>query len=292
MSLVTQKVQSSPLKFKALRAARLGHLCSGVAKKPYVRRIFNATITLHPLEHRGESQVRLAFPFDGVVKEHIKQLSTVRWSQTHRCFYMPHSSELTGELMAHCKTAGIWVDATSLPEVLTKDEVGKLLGGLGNLKHRTLLSLVYACGLRIGEALTLRPADLRLAERLLYVRAAKGRKDRRVPLAGKIVELLDQYPTAYPCKEYLFEGQKGGAYSYTSARQVMKRAVTKAGLPVKATLHTLRHSYATHLLQSGTDLRYIQEILGHTSPKTTMLYTHVAANDLKKIRSPFDELEL
>jgi integrase/recombinase XerD len=446
LSLVTQKVQSSPLKFKALRAARLGHLCSGVAKKPYVRRMFNATITLHPLEHRGESQVRLAFPFDGVVKEHIKQLSTVRWSQTHRCFYMPHSSELTGELMEHCKTAGIWVDATSLrntsgagravsrnviapissntlgqteqeepstkillppkkvkasttypklppavlsrittfrqfleqrryassstktylalvrqffathpgrnwndftksdleaynhqafivtgksysaqnqfinaiklfyqvhkipgiipadierprksttlPEVLTKDEVGKLLGGLGNLKHRTLLSLVYACGLRIGEALTLRPADLRLAERLLYVRAAKGRKDRRVPLAGKIVELLDQYQTAYPCKEYLFEGQKGGAYSYTSARQVMKRAVTKAGLPVKATLHTLRHSYATHLLQSGTYLRYIQEILGRTSPKTTMLYTHVAANDLKKIRSSFDELEL
>jgi integrase/recombinase XerD len=254
--------------------------------------MFNATITLHPLERRGESQVRLAFPFDGVVKEHINQLSTVRWSQTHRCFYMPHSSELTGELMEHCKTAGIWVDATSLPEVLTKDEVGKLLGGLGNLKHRTLLSLVYACGLRIGEALTLRPADLRLAERLLYVRAAKGRKDRRVPLAGKIVELLDQYQTAYPCKEYLFEGQKGGAYSYTSARQVMKRAVTKAGLPVKATLHTLRHSYATHLLQSGTYLRYIQEILGRTSPKTTMLYTHVAANDLKKIRSSFDELEL
>jgi|AntRauTorckE5430_2_1112549.scaffolds.fasta_scaffold01572_3 site-specific recombinase XerD len=251
--------------------------------------MLNAIITSHPLEHRGESQVRLAFPFDGVVKEHIKQLSTVRWSQTHRCFCVPRSSELTGELIAHCKTAGIRVDATSLPEVLTKDEVGKLSDGLGNLKRRTLLSSVHACGLRIGEALTLRPADLRLAERLLYVRAARGRKDRRVPLAGKILELLDQYQTAYPCREYLLEGQKGGACSYTSARQIMKRAVTKTGLSVKA---TLRHSYATHLLQSGTDLRYIQEILGHTSPKTTMLYTHVAANNLKKIRSPFDEREL
>jgi site-specific recombinase XerD len=188
---------------------------------------------------------------------------------------MPHSSELTGELMTHCKTAGIRVDATSLPEVLTKDEVGKSLGGFGNLKRWTLLSLVYACGLRIGEALTLRPADLRLAERLLYVRAARGRKGRRVPLAGKIMELLDQYQMAYPCREYLFEGQKGGAYSYTSTRQVMKRAVTKTGLSVKA---MLRHSYATHLLQSGTDLRYIQEILGHTSPKTTISYTYVAAN--------------
>lgn len=177
-----------------------------------------------------------------------------------------------------------------LPEVLTKEEVGRLLSGVGNLKHRTILSLVYACGLRIGEALALRPADLRLNERLLYVRGAKGHKDRRVPLAGKIVALLEQYQKAYPSQEYLFEGQKGGPYSYTSARKVMKRAVAKAGLPSKVSLHTLRHSYATHLLQSGTDLRYIQEILGHADPKTTMLYTHVAANDLKNIKSPFDEL--
>jgi integrase len=133
--------------------------------------------------------------------------------------------------------------SSELPEVLTKEEVSNLLSGLGNLKHRALLSLVYACGLRIGEALALRLADLRSAERLLYVRAGKGRKDRRVPLAGKIVELLGQYQAAYPSQEYLFEGQKGGAYSYTSARQVMKRAVAKAGLPAKVTLHTLRHSY-------------------------------------------------
>lgn len=179
-----------------------------------------------------------------------------------------------------------------LPEVLTKSEVGQLLGGLGNLKHRALLSLVYACGLRIGEALALVPADLRLEERLLYVRGAKGQKDRRVPLAGKILELISQYQRAYPSRAYLFEGQKGGPYSYASARQVMKRAVIKTGLSEKITLHTLRHSYATHLLQSGTDLRYIQEILGHASPKTTMLYTHVAANDLKNIKSPFDELGL
>ncbi|MEM9835063.1 MAG: tyrosine-type recombinase/integrase [Bacteroidota bacterium] len=179
-----------------------------------------------------------------------------------------------------------------LPEVLTKEEVRQLLSGVGNLKHLTLLSLVYACGLRIGEALALRPADLRLNERLLYVRGAKGRKDRRVPLAGKIVELLQQYQKAYPVKSLLFEGQKGGPYSYTSARKVMRRAVAKAGLSGKVSLHTLRHSYATHLLQSGTDLRYIQEILGHADPKTTMLYTHVAANDLKNIKSPFDELGL
>jgi integrase len=221
--------------------------------------MLNVIIKLHPLEHRGESQVRLAFPFDGVVKEYIKQLSTVRWSQTHRCFYVPHSSELTGELMAHCKTAGIRVDAY---------------------------------GLRIGEAFTLRLADLRLAERLLYVRAAKGRKDRWAPLAGKIVELLDQYQTAYSCKEYLFEGPKGGAYSYTSARQVMKRAVTKAGLLVKATLHTLRHSYATYLLQMVRICATSKKFWGIPVRKLRCCTPTLQANDLKKIRSPFDELEL
>ena len=159
-------------------------------------------------------------------------------------------------------------------------------------KHRTLLSLLYACGLRIGEALALVPADLRLEERILYVRGAEGQKDRRVPLAGKILDIIGQYQRVYPTRDYLFEGQKGGPYSYASARQIMKRAVVKAGLSEKVTLHTLRQGYATHLLQNGTDLRYIQEILGHTSPKTTMLYTHVAANDLKNIKSPFDELGL
>ncbi len=94
----------------------------------------------------------------------------------------------------------------------------------------------------------------------------------------------------YSTKVYLFEGQSGGKYAYRSAQQIMKRAVRATGLREGITLHNLRHSYATHLLQAGTDIRYIQEILGHSSPKTTMLYTHVAIKDLKNIKSPFDEI--
>lgn len=177
-----------------------------------------------------------------------------------------------------------------LPVILSKAEVRAIITATRNLKHKTLLSIVYGCGLRIGEALDLKWTDVSRTEQLIYVKRAKGRKDRRVPLQDTLIRLLEDYYRAYRTRDFIFEGQSGGKYSYRSAQQVLRRSVTRAGIKKPVTLHTLRHSYATHLLEAGVGLRYIQDILGHNSPKTTMLYTHVSGKRLSEIRSPFEDL--
>ena len=181
--------------------------------------------------------------------------------------------------------------AKPLPNVLSMPEVKLLLEAPVNLKHRAMLSLIYACGLRCGELLRLRPEHIDAHRKLLLVKQSKGKKDRVVPLSDKIIELLRvYYKTARP-QVYLFEGQQPGEmYSERSLQQVLKLSCTKAGITKPVTLHWLRHSYATHLLEAGTDLRYIQELLGHSSSKTTEIYTHVSTHAIQKIRSPFDSL--
>ena len=178
-----------------------------------------------------------------------------------------------------------------LPVVLSVSEVKAIIDRTTNLKHRTLLSLIYSAGLRIGEALSLKASDIDSGRMLIHIRQAKGKKDRYTLLSEHFLQLLRSYYLAYKPKQYLFEGQDGGQYSNTSAQAVLRRAVGKANIQKKVTLHTLRHSFATHLLENGTDIRYIQELLGHSSPKTTMIYTHVSERSLKKIRNPFDELQ-
>ena len=179
-----------------------------------------------------------------------------------------------------------------LPDVLSQFEVQQIILSTGNQKHRTLLIVIYGAGLRIGEALRLQLTDIRRSEGLLYIRRSKGKKDRRVPLSPMMLSSLERYYRAYRPKRYVFEGVKGGMYTASSARKVLKRSVRKAGIRRHVTLHTLRHSYATHLLEKGVGLRYIQDILGHHSPKTTMLYTHVSGKRLSEIRSPLDDLAL
>src|SRR5690606_33134327 len=179
-----------------------------------------------------------------------------------------------------------------LPDVLTPEEVKAIFRLTINLKHRTLLMLIYSCGLRIGEALELKPDDIQSKEGLIYIRGGKGQKDRRVPLSDRILQELRQYYQRYQPSEYLFEGQKGGKYSNSSAAQVLKRAVQKAGISKSVTLHTLRHSYATHLINNGVNIQYLQEILGHKSPKTTMIYTHLSGKDIRSIRSPLDDMDV
>jgi integrase/recombinase XerD len=179
----------------------------------------------------------------------------------------------------------------TLPNVLSKDEVKSILESLKNLKHQSMLSLIYACGLRSGELLTLKPQHVDSKRELLIIKNTKGNKDRIAPLSLKIIELLRSYYRAYKPKHYLFEGQVAGTpYDGRSLQLVLKQAVAKSGIKKPVTLHWLRHSYATHLLEAGTDLRYIQEILGHKSSKTTELYTHVSTKSIQKITSPFDTL--
>ena len=178
-----------------------------------------------------------------------------------------------------------------LPNVLSKEEVADILSALLNQKHRTMLSLIYACGLRRGELLNLKPANIDSKRHLLIVRNAKGKKDRVLPISDKVIEMLREYYKNYKPEFWLFEGQVAGEqYSEKSIQSVLKQALEKAGISKPVTLHWLRHSYATHLLESGTDLRYIQELLGHKSSKTTEIYTHVSEKSIQKIKSPFDDL--
>jgi len=151
-----------------------------------------------------------------------------------------------------------------LPHVISKEEVKNILEAPRNLKHRAMLSLIYACGLRRSELLNLKPSHIDSMRKLLIIYQSKGKKDRVIPIGEKLIEMLREYYKAYRPKEWLFEGQKPGEqYSATSLQNVLKQALKKSKINKPVTLHWLRHSFATHLLENGTDLRYIQEILGH-----------------------------
>lgn len=178
-----------------------------------------------------------------------------------------------------------------LPSVLNKTGIKAILQAHANLKHRCMLSLIYSCGLRRGELLSLRPTDIDSGRGVILIRQSKGKKDRIAPLSSKILEMLRDYYRQYRPATWLFEGQeKGMPYDERSLQMVLKSALKKARIKKPVTLHWLRHSYATHLLESGTDLRYIQELLGHKSSKTTEIYTHVSTRMIQQINSPFDSL--
>ncbi|MFD2513225.1 tyrosine-type recombinase/integrase [Pontibacter locisalis] len=177
-----------------------------------------------------------------------------------------------------------------LPTVLSKQEVARILSVTENIKHRCLLQLLYSGGLRIGEVINLRLSDVQSDRNLLLIRGGKGKKDRTTLLSQKLLEGLREYYKTYRPKVWLFEGQTGGQYTVESIRNVFRASMAKAGIQTKATPHTLRHSFATHLLEQGTDLRYIQTLLGHGSSRTTEIYTHVTSHSLEKITSPLDNL--
>jgi len=181
--------------------------------------------------------------------------------------------------------------AKVLPNVLSKEEVKMILEVHANLKHKVMLSLIYSCGLRSSELLNLKPHHIDSNRNIVLIKNAKGQKDRIVPLSLKILKLLREYYKTCKPKIYLFEGQvEGKPYDARSLQLILKQALVKTGITKPVTLHWLRHSYATHLLESGTDLRYIQELLGHSSSKTTEIYTHVSTKSLQQIKSPFDDL--
>jgi len=178
-----------------------------------------------------------------------------------------------------------------LPNVLSKEEVKLILNAHSNLKHKTMLSLIYACGLRRSELLHLKPTDIDSKRGIVIIRQSKGKKDRIAPLSDKILTMLRDYYVANKPITYLFEGKiPGESYSEYSLQSVLKQALYKVGIRKPVTLHWLRHSFATHLLESGTDLRFIQELLGHNSSKTTEIYTHVSTKSIQQIKSPFDDL--
>lgn len=179
-----------------------------------------------------------------------------------------------------------------LPVVLSKEEVSKLIGSYRNIKHRCIAGLLYSSGLRLNELLNLEIADIDSDRMLIRVVGAKGNKDRYTILSEAFLGDLRKYYLTYKPMKYLFESPYGDKYGGTSVQKLIKRAAKSVGIRKKVTPHTLRHSFATHLLEDGTDLRYIQNLLGHNSSRTTEIYTHVAINKIKGIKSPLDSLSL
>jgi site-specific recombinase XerD len=177
-----------------------------------------------------------------------------------------------------------------LPAVLDKVEVRKIIESAPNIKHRLLLTLLYSAGLRVSEAVTLKMTDIDFGRKLIMVRQSKGRKDRCTPLADGAAALLREYDALQDGQgKWLFPGQNAGEHiTIRTAQKIFEQALLRAGISREASVHSLRHSFATHLLENGTDIRYIQELLGHNSVKTTQRYTHVALRDALSIRSPLD----
>lgn len=178
----------------------------------------------------------------------------------------------------------------TLPKLLTKSEVKKMLDVTENLKHRVILKLCYGMGLRVSEIVNLKITDIDSENMLVRIEHGKGKKDRMTVLPASILEELRNYYREYKPKNYLFEGQFGEQYSVRSVQNVFKHAMKKAKINKTIGVHGLRHSFATHLLETGTDIRYIQELLGHNNIKTTQIYTHVTNKYKKQIKSPLDNL--
>lgn len=176
------------------------------------------------------------------------------------------------------------------PSVLSKNEVKLILDSASNIKHKTILSAIYSGGLRLSELVNLRITDIDSIRMLIYIKQSKGNKDRQVVLSEKLLSALREYYKIYKPSVWLFNGQNGGQYSKRSVQKILDNILSKLKINKKATIHTLRHSYATHLLESGTDIRFIQELLGHNSIKTTQIYTHVSKMQISAIKSPLDSL--
>ena len=176
-----------------------------------------------------------------------------------------------------------------LPVVLSQEEVSRILSSVTNIKHRLILMLIYSAGLRVSEVVKLKPGDIDAERKLIHIKGGKGRKDRYTMLSDIAMESLSLYMNANNPEKWLFPGKKGNTHlTVRSVEKIFEAAVKRAGIAKEVSVHSLRHSFATHLLESGVDLRYIQELLGHKSSKTTEIYTHVSNKDIGKIRSPLD----
>lgn len=187
-----------------------------------------------------------------------------------------------------------WIDRPirqkRLPLTLSENEVLKILQSTLNLKHKCIIALLYSAGLRVGELINLRKVDIDFDKKIIFVRQSKGKKDRMTLLSLNTETVLCRYLEVYKPKYWVFEGQTHGQYSRESVNRFVKKWSKKAGITKFVTSHIFRHSFATHLLEQGTDIRYIQILLGHASPKTTAIYVHVSNKSLRNIKSPLDRI--
>ncbi len=252
------------------------------AYRSHIRRYLRATPT--PASAVRPDSVRryvLAVAERGASRAlHNQAVSALRFLLEH----VFHAGDVAGDLP---RPRG----ERKLPVVLSRGEVRRLIAAIRNPKHRALVMLVYASGLRVSEVVRLRPDDLDVERGLLRVRAGKGRKDRLTLLSQAAVRAVRVYTDLHRPTGWLFPGARDGRHLTTrSVQKVVDRARRAAGIRKHFSVHALRHSFATHLLESGTDLRYIQELLGHASSRTTEIYTHVSSHNLARIRNPLDDI--
>jgi site-specific recombinase XerD len=182
-----------------------------------------------------------------------------------------------------------------LPQVFSQDDIAAIINSVTNKKHKTMLMLGYSAGLRVSEIVSLRTYQIDSARMTIFISQAKGKKDRMVGLSPVLLVMLREYAKEYNPKKtgYLFEGSAAGSqYSTRSVQEVMQSAKTKAGVMKPGGVHSLRHSFATHLIEKGTDVTMIQKLLGHNDIKTTLIYLHTTNKDLLKVISPLDDLKL
>lgn len=173
-----------------------------------------------------------------------------------------------------------------LPVVLSREEIGRIIDNLQNQKHRLLISLSYGAGLRVSEAVDLRIKDLDLPELMIHLKEAKGKKDRITIIPEKLKIELSAIMAGRDPNDFVFASERGGKLTERTAQKVFEKALKLSGIKKDATFHSLRHSFATHLLENGTDVRYVQELLGHANIRTTQIYTHVTNPSIKNIKSP------
>ena len=173
-----------------------------------------------------------------------------------------------------------------LPVVLSREEIERILGVVRNAKHRTMLALAYGAGLRVSEVISLRVMDIDFESNVINVRCAKGGKERVTMIPVKLKQILQNWVAVKTGEDYVFESERGGKLTSRTAQKVFESALAQAGITKPATFHSLRHSFATHLIERGVNLRYVQELLGHASVKTTERYTHVAKSALQTVESP------
>ena len=179
---------------------------------------------------------------------------------------------------------------TKLPDVLSINEIKLIIDSITNLKHKTAISIIYSCGLRISECINIKISDIDSNRMMIKIREAKGKKDRFVPLSSKMLSMLRKYYKEYEPKDYLFEGQNNVKYSPRSIQNVLKKALNICKIHKNISVHSLRHSFATHLVEQGIDIRVIQELLGHQDIRTTQIYTHISSTKLSQIKNPFDNM--
>lgn len=214
-----------------------------------------------------------------------KGLSASSLNITHSAFKLYFEKILCRRFFANIPRAK---QPKKLPETLTKEEIHQILGTIQNVKHKLMLSFIYSSGLRVSEAINCKVKNLDFESRLLHICQAKGAKDRTTILSEKMCPVLSKYVKNKNANDYIFESDRGGKLTERTVQKVFGNALIESGIKRPATCHSLRHSFATHLLEDGISIRYIQEMLGHAKLETTQIYTKVSDVNLKTIKSPLD----